>query len=299
MFFKKTIIMISASGGTQKGVINAEYKNGATFGSVRLYNCSQLDGILVLAFLDNSKVIKCGLIPNSSNEWTFKTEEKVNLEKAFVSVVQVKNSKPTPIVVGSFENGKLDNIRSRLTNCISTVLDSPKPTIKEVEEVLDNNNIELDEEENIAIEEALDKEFKCSNNCAKCSYREAFYKEQVAPPPAQVSYFSQVSEQIKKLFETNQTDSQLEEIIPNSKWVKVDYEQDGNYYVVGLIYSPDGEQLDYVCYGLPGFYANNAPKELEGICKWVPLDSSRPLEMGYWITYQNAQTGENVDVEII
>ena len=41
----------------------------------------------------------------------------------------------------------------------------------------------------------------------------------------------------------------MSQIIPSSKWVKVDWENNGKYYVIGLIYAYD--VLKYVCYGVP------------------------------------------------
>ena len=84
-------------------------------------------------------------------------------------------------------------------------------------------------------------------------------------------------------------------IIPFSKWVKIDYEEKGEYYVVGLMYEND--EIKYVCYGVPSIYKEEPPKELNGFCQWLPIDTLKQEGFGYWITYQDAKTGENVKME--
>ena len=87
----------------------------------------------------------------------------------------------------------------------------------------------------------------------------------------------------------------LEQIIPFSKWVKIENEDGDNYYVLGLIYEND--QVKYICYGVPGMYSENPPEELKGYAEWLPIDSTKEKEFGYWITYQDAQSGENVKAD--
>ncbi|MFR1565680.1 MAG: hypothetical protein ACLSUT_04510 [Christensenellales bacterium] len=105
-----------------------------------------------------------------------------------------------------------------------------------------------------------------------------------------LSYYEQVADQIEKLFSEGSRDAELEALMPYTKWVKIDYAGDGRHYVVGLI----GEKPDYVCYGLPGVYSPEAPEELKGYCGWLPLDVKNPHGSGYWLLYQDAETGESV-----
>ena len=84
----------------------------------------------------------------------------------------------------------------------------------------------------------------------------------------------------------------LSQIIPFSKWVKIDNEESGDYYVLGLIYEDDS--VKYICYGVPAMYSNEPPKELKDCAQWLPIDSTKEKEYGYWITYQDAASGDNV-----
>ena len=72
-------------------------------------------------------------------------------------------------------------------------------------------------------------------------------------------------------------------------------EETGEYYVVGLMY--ENGEIKYVCYGIPSVYGDEPPKELKGFAQWLPIDSTKSDGFGYWITYQDAETGENVKLE--
>lgn len=304
MFLKKTIIMVSANSGTEKAVVWLNHKNGETQGKVKLYNIKQNDGIYVLSFYDGNKVVKCGLVENGSQELTFSSEQDINLDTAVCAIVNIKGAKPVAVVVGSCKNNSPSARDLAFAQTLGEMNEKQDLKAKDVQQILDENQIDFDEEENREIERAIDEELnKCEceqKSCAGCRYREAFYAEPQKEPEkieVKASYYSEVSDQLKQLFDTCEKEETLEEIIPNSKWVKVDYANDGNYYVVGLIYEND--TLKFVCFGVPGYYASESPKELEGLCRWVPTDSSKPFEFGYWITYQDAKTGENVEVEIV
>ena len=101
---------------------------------------------------------------------------------------------------------------------------------------------------------------------------------------------------IDKLFENNPIEKNLEEIFPNSKFVKIEYEDDGDFYVFGLLY--EGEKIKYVCYGIPAVYEEEPPKELSGYPIFVPLDKEKAGGFGYWLTYQDAETGEPIKASI-
>ncbi|MDD2227520.1 MAG: hypothetical protein PHH71_02960 [Clostridia bacterium] len=117
------------------------------------------------------------------------------------------------------------------------------------------------------------------------------------PTENSVYFFDEISSQINKLFDNYPTDEILCDIIPNSKWVKVDYENDEKFYVVGLIYS--NSEVKYVCYGFPAMWTKLPPADFNEKAQWLPIDVEEPHGNGYWITYQDAQDGEMVRVDII
>ena len=109
----------------------------------------------------------------------------------------------------------------------------------------------------------------------------------------ELSYYEQVADQIDKLFESGTRDAELEGLMPHTKWVRVDFSGDGRFYVVGLV----GDKPDYICYGLPADYTPEPPDEISGYCGWLPLDVRNPQGKGYWLLYQDADTGESVTTD--
>ena len=105
------------------------------------------------------------------------------------------------------------------------------------------------------------------------------------------SFYEELKPQIEKLFSENKQEDYLEKIFQNSKWVRVNLQND-DYYVFGLIF--ENENVKYICYGVPGVYQKNPPRELSGSPSWLALDSQNREGFGYWISYQDAQSGENV-----
>ena len=102
----------------------------------------------------------------------------------------------------------------------------------------------------------------------------------------------EIKGQVDSLFDNNAKEDYLEEIIPNSKWVKVDFGESGDYYVLGLIF--EAEDLKFIVYGVPGVFQKNPPKELAGYPVWFPLDKNKPESFGYWLSYQDAKTGDSI-----
>lgn len=104
------------------------------------------------------------------------------------------------------------------------------------------------------------------------------------------NFYLAVKPQLDEMFICYPREEKLERAVANSKWVKVDCEND--YYVVGIIYEIDEPQ--YICYGIPGNYNIKPPEEIEELCDWVPLDSSNKFGEGYWMIFQNAENGKCV-----
>ena len=109
----------------------------------------------------------------------------------------------------------------------------------------------------------------------------------------ELSYYEQVSDRIEKLFTEGTRETELESLMPHTKWVRVDFSGDGRFYVVGLV----GDKPDYICYGLPADYSPEPPDEISGYCGWLPLDVKNPQGKGYWLLYQDADTGESVTTD--
>ena len=112
------------------------------------------------------------------------------------------------------------------------------------------------------------------------------------PSNKEHKFYSMIAEQLEELFDKYPRETNLENLVENSRWVKINYEDNDRYYVVGIIYL--NNDIKYICYGVPGTYYSEPPRELKDYSQWLPTDLKNPYDNGYWVMYQDADTGENV-----
>ena len=100
------------------------------------------------------------------------------------------------------------------------------------------------------------------------------------------NFYLSVKPQLDEIFVCFPECDDLEEVVPNSKWAKIQVE-DG-FYVVGLIL--DGEVVRYISYGVPAMKNSCPPSEIRDVAVW--LDDGKKEGNGYWVIYQDAMTGQ-------
>lgn len=310
MFKRKSIVLSDVENKTnQKAVLSMEEDDLGIKGSVRLYNFSaEPNGVCSLGFFINNQIIKAGLTKKSSMLYDFFLDQKEIPSQFSCAVVNFQNAVATPILYGA-SDGKDDEIYGEIISQMTQ--DSSR---QNVEKVLDNYGVDYDEQEKQQIEKDIDDAMceECKN-CENCVYKKYFYEnqqpqkietaavtklEEVEDEKKQedneiVGFVEKLKPQIDKLFETNPAEENLQSLIPSSKWVKIEYEDDGDFYVFGLLYDEDGD-IKYVCYGVPAVFEEEPPKELSGYPIWLPLDKQNDKGFGYWLTYQDAITGEPI-----
>lgn len=290
MLFKKTLVLSSTNGGNEKAVVNFEKEDGEILGEIKLYNFKdEPDGILSLGLKEGDKVSKAGLNRIGNMKYSFKFNNILSLNEFSCAIININHGEVKSLVSGSTQCSQSTN---EILAQVASEMDNVT-TMNECKKVLDEHNIELEDQNEI--EQEIDNCMKenCSEKCSACKYRYAFYASE--EEKNEDSFFDGISEDISKLFSTHMEEELLEQIIPFSKWVKIENEDGDNYYVLGLIYEND--QVKYICYGVPGMYSENPPEELKGYAEWLPIDSTKEKEFGYWITYQDAQSGENVKAD--
>jgi hypothetical protein len=296
MYLKKTLVLSSLDASVAKAVVNVEKFKNRMEGQVRLYNFDkEPSGILTLGILHDGKVLKAGLTQEDSRLYSFVLEDGVEILEGAKSItcaiINFNQGQPTPILFGSSDGKAPTSTEIRLASALS-VFDKPLDRV-EVESVLDEYQIDYEDQEKAHIENLIDQ-----------AIQEEEPQEIDEPQPQQEqkhvekgAFYREVKEQISDLFSNYPEEEFLTNIIPHSKWVRVDYEKNGHYYVVGLIYEEG--ILKYICYGMPGMWEEKPPKEMEGVCQWLPLDPDKPQDFGYWLAYQDADTGDNIKVEVI
>ena len=100
------------------------------------------------------------------------------------------------------------------------------------------------------------------------------------------NFYLSVKPQLDEIFVCFPECDDLEGVVPNSKWAKIQVE-DG-FYVVGLIL--DGEVVRYISYGVPATKNSCPPSEIRDVAVW--LDDGKKEGKGYWVIYQDATTGQ-------
>ena len=105
------------------------------------------------------------------------------------------------------------------------------------------------------------------------------------------TYYLKVKDEIEDLFARGEHTDALRAALPESEWVRV---ADAGGCLVGLVYND--MQVRYVAYALPAGVERVPPKELEGAC-FLPCDPLDEEKGGYFVLFQDADTGECVRVE--
>ena len=102
-----------------------------------------------------------------------------------------------------------------------------------------------------------------------------------------------MKKELDALFETHPKEEELEKSIPLSKWVRVTFARN-KYYTVGVIC--DEKRPKYICYGGPAESRGEPPLALKGYCSYLPLSLFDVNGKGYWMMYQDAETGQCVKI---
>ncbi len=311
MIKRKSVVLSDTENSNRKAVLSLEEDKVGVRGTLRLYNFSRdLGGISSLGFYINQKVYKAGLTLKSPMLYEFFVDINEIPQSFSCAVINFQNAEAKAILYGSSDGN--DEVFANIINELSK-----DNTAIGAQSVLDKYGVDYEENEKREIESEIDKAMAepCETclDCSECIYKKYYFEHNKVVPAAKLSdateskpeqnteevaektlaFIDKLKPQIDKLFEDNPIENNLQNLIPNSKWIKVDYEDDGDFYVFGLLYDEDGE-VKYVCYGVPAVYESEAPKELSGFPIWVPLDKNNSEGFGYWLTYQDATTGEPI-----
>lgn len=97
-----------------------------------------------------------------------------------------------------------------------------------------------------------------------------------------LTYYRSVEARLNKLLMQGEEDGRLKQVFPASRWVK------GEGALVGVVYEEGLPR--YLCVAAEG----ELPKAMQGRAAFVPLPFG---EGGFWVVFQDADTGEYVRVE--
>ncbi len=150
------------------------------------------------------------------------------------------------------------------------------------------NRNEAFNEHNGGKEEEKERGGQC--NCLQ-DEKDAFQSQ---PYSREYPYYLSAKAELEELFDKFPKDLSLSSIFPASRFCKIHYSKD-KFYTVGEV--EEKGEVKYICYGVPGRYAPEPPKELKEYCSFVPLSIFDLQGEGFWMMFQDAITGECVKKE--
>lgn len=110
---------------------------------------------------------------------------------------------------------------------------------------------------------------------------------------ARGAFYEKMRAEIEGLLSAYPAAEELCAAIEGSRWVKIDYGE-GKFYVFGVIFADAIPR--YICYGLPAENAATPPDSMKGLASLLEVKTQHGC--GYWVMYQDADTGASVGVSV-
>lgn len=317
MIDKKSIILSKLDNSDEKAIVGFKNENNNISGYIKFYNLKQpINGLVTLAIMQNNNINKIGLVVNN-NYCTFKTN--FNMCDTFsTAIINTIDGKSTPLYFGATND--IENQKTKFFSRLD-LFEKDNFTINDAKDLLESNGLynkekakklETSIEDKKEAQEYFESDFYDDYNEVESLITKSLKDEELENDfkekddellndkeiiENKTTFYSQIEDQINVLMKKYGEEEILENLIPNSTWVKVDFGEDGEYYVLGLI--KENDIVKSICYGVPGVYNVKPPKELEEVSQWLPINSNDPTGFGYYISYQDAKNGENIKFEII
>ena len=296
MSIKRTIILSDDINKSSRAILTLECDDFKTCGEIRLFGAEICPKIALGIKNGEKPVIKIPL-ETRENFARFETQEVVDCDKRiFCALVDIEDLKNPQVLISGCNFGG-----DKVNDVVEIAFFNNEKISKE-------NMYEIDEDVVSLVDENLkeDEDFEDCTKCVNCKYRKCFYEEENevktetttnTKEENEDAFYNDIKSQIEDLFKIHDEDKTLKTLIPNSKWVRVKFEDGINYYVLGLIYEND--IVSYIVYGLPADNNKKPPEDLKEYAQWLPLDINNPEEKGYWLVYQSAKSGESVVINVV
>ena len=294
MQLKKVIFLKSLSGNTNTAILTLNKANSGLDITLDLYNISPQN--LALGLNINNNIYK---FPINSKKNQFKLQNVNNLDSNIsCAIVDISNiSSPKAVLSGTY-------------NVNQQVVDSFANNNQKQEEV-SYNRAKLYEYEDDAVNEQIDSIINmkdCDKNCSNCKYRQAFYEHQDkvnslskeeknskmssnTTDNSQDNFYNEIASQLDEILKNNPKENNLIAMIPNSQWAKINYFNKEGYYCIGII--KDDKEVKYIGYAMPSKIGLPPPEDINEYAQFLPIGDG---ENGYYVVYQDAQTGESIKI---
>lgn len=220
-FYKKTVILSNQQNyGQGMVILTIEQNNSGVFGNLRAFDLPKTNNLMLGISVNGEQVIKQNVAFINGNNFDFKLKHDFDINgKIGCVLVTTEKDRVEALVWGT--NGTKAEYKKDIINIIEQdilpkpkIIEKPKQdsTIQSVEKPEDKAELfESDDEE---IEQIIDSELGENSN----------------------DFWSLINEQVQELFLQFPTYEPMQNVMPNSKWVKVDYNNDGRDYILGVIY---------------------------------------------------------------
>lgn len=316
MQYENSVLMLKqtasdfSSGSPIGAILRLENENGVFSAFLSTVNFAFLTDGTYLLFLSDGKgfnlTVDLGKKPTSSS---YREDRDVNPKDISAGICFYKNDIPLLVAFSEAENGgaPLKEFKKRVAEYFYKEYKEKKKneeTLKayndeavatenyfafdDTEEVEQNLNAEPESEFNYG-ENGENARRKQGKKQEEETHPFGAFDETDTPPFQNKRYYAKVKTEIDATLNKYPHEKVLETIFKGSRWAKINY-SDTRYYVLGVIKENGREK--YICYGVPDKFSEYAPKELDGYCSFIPLSVFDLSGNGYWMMFQDADTGE-------
>lgn len=289
-FYKKTLLLKNAKGDGGMALLSIERTNSGVFATIKSYELKETPNMVLGLSLNGEPVSRQNILFSNGDSYTFKLPNDFDIDGKIGAVLVEKGEKVIPIVWGS------NSGRATYKEDIIKIFDDQSNASKAYQHTA---TIKVAEKENPSTESVDEPKQSQSeaepvpNASLFDSTPEEIEKIIDENMDDDSDFYSLIKEQLDDLFERFPRNPTLELLVENSKWVTIDFDGVEKLYVVGLLYD-DNESLTYIAYGVPGSNDVKPPSQIADYSQWLPLDPNAPDGDGYWVMFQDANTGDSV-----
>ncbi len=280
----------SADGGPLSGLVKAEKYSSELRIEVSLINFAPLsEGRYVVALSDgpHTQIVEDGLFEGSS---------EVDTSQGFAAAVCYVNGTVQLIasaVCGNFHAAafglKTEIERAEKIKSVSAAAENKESASGYEDEALAEENYyefgEVDENGGAVFETAQEKE----DGNRPAEDEENSHSVGGGQTDKGGRFYGRMRAEIERVLSDYPPSEELCAAVEDSRWVEISYGGD-NFYVFGVIVR-DGRPR-YICYGIPTSQSDVPPAGMRGMAAF--LDVKTQHGTGFWVMYQDADTGERV-----
>lgn len=296
-FYKKTIFLKNP---TEKGMalLSIEKTNSGIFGTIKSYDLPPYDDIVLGISVNGKGLVKQSVHFGNENTYTFKLSNTFDID-ANIGCVLVHNLPTTvkPLVWGSNNNRscfKEDIIEILKEDKGDKNIVNKKESVTINKEVVDLNTDNMKQAcVNKTQDSCKEANITPENNTYLFEDTPEEIEKLIDEEMGEGDFYILIKDQIDDLFARFPHNQDLENLVDNSAWVTISYDNVEKDYVVGLLYDEE-KNLEFIAYGVPGNIENQPPAQIIEYSQWLPLDPKMPSGRGYWVMFQDAITGDSV-----